>query len=114
MANFDANEIKRQAGRLTIQTENFVNSCNTIIKDLDVLRKLVKTEDSDLSGLLFTLQTDYEIVHGSVKKKFEQLATIMNNWAEQTLANQRALEEKIRKRNQDFESIQQMISVLNK
>lgn len=114
MANFDANEIKRQAGRITVQTENFINSCNSIIKDLDVLRKLVNSEDSDLSNLLFTLQTDYEIVHGSVKKKYDNLARIMNNWADQTLANQKALEEKLRKRNQDFDRIQQMLSVLNK
>ncbi|MDE5889026.1 MAG: hypothetical protein K2H20_03305, partial [Bacilli bacterium] len=103
MANFDANEIKRQASRINEQTEKFINSCNSIIKDLDVLKDLVKSEDSDLSNLLFTLETDYEIVHGSVEKKFAQLAAIMNNWADKTIENQRALEEKLRKRNQDFE-----------
>lgn len=114
MANFSANEIKRQADRIDIQTEKFIESCNSIIKDLDVLKDLVNSEDSDLSNLLFTLETDYQIVHGSVEKKFKQLSTAMNNWVKKTIENQKALEEKLKKREQDFEDVVSMINILDK
>lgn len=114
MANISAAEVKRQASRINEQTERFIDSCNSIIKDLDVLKDLISTEDSELSNLLFTLETDYQIVHGKIGKKYNNLASIMNQWADKAFEIEKALEEKLKKRTQDFESVVDMINVLDK
>lgn len=92
MANFDANDIKRQGNRIDEQLEFFKRKATDIVNDLNNISIILKNEDTNLKTVINTLLESYRSVYNSITKDFAAIASVMKTYANKTLQNQEQAE----------------------
>jgi len=125
MANetFSAGEIKRQAGRLREQTDNFVQNARKITEYLDEIRAIMGDNavrlvgnagfSSNLSGEINELKFSYErLTQATFKAKFNDLADKMDNWANKTIENEEETSSSVNSTLSDLEFINHILSLV--
>lgn len=125
MANetFSAGEIKRQAGRLREQTDNFVQNARKITEYLDEIRAIMGDHavrlvgnagfSSNLSGEINELKFSYErLTQATFKAKFNDLADKMDNWANKTIENEEETSSSVNSTLSDLEFINHILSLV--
>lgn len=125
MANetFSAGEIKRQAGRLREQTDNFVQNARKITEYLDEIRAIMGDNavrlvgnagfSSNLSGEINELKFSYErLTQATFKAKFNDLADKMDDWANKTIENEEETSSSVNSTLSDLEFINHILSLV--
>ena len=105
MANINANEIERQAGRLDNQNVIFTKKVRDVINNLDNIATTVKSEDSSLSNEISKLSQNYAVLENKLSTNFKSLALIMHNYAKKSLSLDQTVTSEVKSTNTNLDSI---------
>jgi len=109
MANFDANEIERQANRVEEQLGVFTRKVSTIINNLEEMRELVHSTDSNLSNELRMYWETYIKLQSAITTNFKMLANTMHGYAKKTIQNEETISKDVSTANSELQNINQSI-----
>lgn len=105
-----AKEIQRQASRLAEQTERCSNIYSSNINKLDKMSKIIKSEDSSLADTLTKFMNTYINVRAKIVQKFNALAATMENYVNETIANENQTAQEVETLNDSINDIEQSLS----
>lgn len=108
-----ATEIKRQATRVNEEVNIFYNSTNSIIKYLESMANIVKSEDSKLATKIYEYQNSYIYLQVAIKDKFDNLATIMHKYAEDTMKNEVETQSQVETLGNEVENLTEEVNQIN-
>lgn len=113
MANINANEIERQAGRLDTQNVIFTKKVRDVINNLDNIAITVKSEDSSLSNEISKLSQNYAVLENKLSTNFKNLALIMHNYAKKSLSLDQTVTSEVKSTNTNLDNISSELNSVN-
>jgi len=108
-----AKEIERQATRVDEEVNNFYSSCNSVIKRLEEMESIVKSDDSYLSNKIGEYIQAYITLQSTVKNEFSNLAKTMHSYASNTLKNESSMQDEVQKITNAAESNTEFMKNIN-
>ena len=110
MANINANEIERQAGRLDTQNIVFTTKVRDIIDNLTNMATTVSSEDSSLTNEINKLATNYSLLENKLSSNFKKLAIIMHDYSKKSLSLDQSMTTDVKQSNTNLDSIASELS----
>ena len=113
MANFDANEIERQAKRVDEQTLVFSTKVRDVVDNLNNMSNIVRSEDSSLSQEISSLVQTYLVLENKLSSNFKNLSYVMHNYAKKSLQIGDEVTQNVKISNSNLDSINSQLNSLN-
>ena len=113
MANINANEIERQAGRLDNQNVIFSEYMKKIVSNLSYIAEEVKSEDSSLINEINNLSNLYLNLENKLSYRFKNLAFAMHNYAKKSLSLDQTVTSEVKTTNTNLDNISSELNSVN-
>lgn len=110
MANFDVNEITRQANRLDEQIAVFSAKAWDIITSFGKIIEKVESEDSVLPSEMRSLMHTYQTLRVKITYNYGSLAKIMHSYALKSLKSDKEVTESIKSSKANIEKLMSELS----
>ncbi len=108
-----AKEIERQAGRLEVQTDKAIRVYNMRINELYTIGTIVESEDSNLAATVRRFKDTYQNVSVQMDRKFKNLASVMHQYAANTIANENDTSSAVQSINANLSAIEDSLASSN-
>ena len=108
-----AKEINRQAGRLQNQLTKYTRYSFKIRTELDMMQRVVKSEDSSLARVLGNYINTFEVLEKQIRLQFSRTAELMNRYAKETIQNEEQIVKTISSLGNEMQDIASTVGKLS-